>query len=362
MNQCLRRQAFQPVTYRWVYPYVTLSGRPVLQDILSFVQIHSRFKREDFAGEVLALLLREDPGQAVIRTLLRVSPFQGGDIEVVTRRTAEGCIPDVHLIYQGQTIGLLELKFWASLTRHQLSGRYFEVAPQVLFIVPKERTLAVQGELAELAMTHALRVLSWDTLLELIETSSADPRTRDERLFTGALQHLKEFCNVIEQEHFVPFTMEQLCTPLLDASTQHLVWLTREVIASAASSELVMTSGRLGAGFDSFFFYGQNVILNGFRVWLGYWPHAWKQEPSNGPLWVQFHGPEATTLRQTGTFRDGLRTLGNDLAFPLLTAASGGLNTQEDEVRAVLVALAGLSDRLALYKLADLSNQTNLTI
>ncbi len=312
----MRRVWTRPVTVALGYTLTSPFMEAVLQDILSFVQVHSRSKREDLAGEALALLLREDPGQAVLRTLLQVSPSLGGDIEVVTRRTAEGCIPDVHLIHQGHTIGLLELKFWASLTRHQLSGRYFEVAPQVIFIVPKKRKLAVQEELSELALTHALRVLSWDTVLELMDASSAEPTTRDERLFTGALEHLKEFCNVIEQEHFVPFTTEQLCNPLPDASTQHLVWLTREVLASAASSELVTVSGRLGAGFDSFFFYGQNVILNGFRVWLGYWPHAWKQHSSSGPLWVQIYGSDATVLRQTGAFGNGLRTLGNDLVFP----------------------------------------------
>jgi hypothetical protein len=40
-------------------------GTTFMQDLLSFVQSHARDKRENLAGEVLALLLREDGGHSL---------------------------------------------------------------------------------------------------------------------------------------------------------------------------------------------------------------------------------------------------------------------------------------------------------
>ncbi|WP_158819906.1 hypothetical protein [Granulicella sp. S156] len=319
-----------------------------MQDLLSFVQTHARDKRENLAGEVLALLLREEAGQGVLRSLIDTSSLDTVPIEVETQKGSAGCIPDIHLIQHGRTVALLELKFWASLTNHQLSGRYFEVAPRVIFIAPSERLLSLREELSELISKHSLVVLSWNDLLHRLEDAVVGDGAREERLFSGALEHLKEFCNVIEQEHFIPFTNDQLRNPIQDESIRHLVWLTSEVIASATTSQLIRESGRLGAGYDSFFFYGQNVLLRGFRVWLGYWPYAWKRSPSSGPLWVQFHGRDATTLALSGCFRDGIRAQGNDLAFPLYRSDNVVATSQQEEVQRVMDALILLANRLPL--------------
>lgn len=329
-----------------------------MQDLLSFVQNYARSKRENLAGEVLALLLREEPGQAVIRQIISGSSAAEAPIEVITQRVVEGCVPDIHLVQQGRTIGLLELKFWARFTGHQLSGRYLDVAPSVVFVVPKERIAAVQQELSELGSRRPLIVESWEDLLSRLASAAGGGDSHDERLFAGALDHLKEFCNVIEQKHFLPFTTEQLHTPTQDIATQHLVWLTREVIASATRAEIISEAGRLGAGFDSFFFYGQTVLLGGISAWLGYWPHAWRQAPTAGPLWVQFEGSHATTLMRSGSFGDGMRTIGNnDLAFPLFNAANESASSQEDEVQAIIEALAHLRGRVTKH-----SDQASPTI
>jgi len=317
-----------------------------MQDLISFVQTHARTKREDLAGEVLALLLREQAGQTVVRKLLAGSGATDDSIEVITQRTAAGCVPDIHLLQKGKTVGLLELKFGASLTVYQLSGRYFDIAPQVIFIVPEDRLHSLNEELSPLICKHSLALLSWNNLLAMLEKAEGGSETREGQLFVGVLEHLKEFCNVIEQERFDPFTSDQLCIPIQNASTQHLVWLTREVIASAAAAQVIKEAGRLGAGFDSFFFYGQNMLLGGFRGWLGYWPHAWKRFPAEGPLWVQFYGRDATTLAEAGSFTDGLRIMGNDVAFPLFTSSSGSFSSQEQEVEHVFTAITKLVERL----------------
>jgi hypothetical protein len=320
-----------------------------MQDLIGFIQNHPRSKREDLAGEVLALLLREEPGQTVLRTL--TLNYQEPAIEVITQRSTAGCIPDIHLVQDGKTVALLELKFWAGLTAHQVSGKYFEVASQVLFIVPEERLTSLQNELSALMAVQSLVLLSWKDLLGRLEGAKGPSETRDNRLFAAALYQLKEFCNVIEQEHYVPFTAEQLRMPVQDLLTQHCLWLTRESIASATKAELIKEAGRLQAGLDSFFFYGQNVILGGFRVWLGYWPYAWEKSPTNGPFWIQFHGPDATRLRQSNSFKDGISMMDNDLAFPLLKQSAGPHSTQEDEVSSITQAVLTLLERLNAHKL-----------
>ena len=138
-------------------------------------------------------------------------------------------------------------------------------------------------------------------MLEQAQELSESPEAH---LFDGALTHLKEFCQVTEREHFTPFTNEQLQSPVNDAHTDHLVWLTREVLRAGVTSELVVEAGRLGAGYDTAFFYGQNVIIGGVRLWFGYWPKAWRQWPHDGPLWLQVYGRDATSLLKTGAFRD----------------------------------------------------------
>jgi len=330
-----------------------------MQDLLSFVQTHARDKRENLAGEVLALLLREEAGQGVLRNLLENSTLDAAPIEVETQKGSAGCIRDIHLIQQGRTVALLELKFWASLTAHQLSGRYFDVAPQVFFIVPEERLISLWEDLSDLISKHLLVLLSWNDFLHRLEDAVVGDAAREERLFSGALEHLKEFCNVIEQENFIAFTNEQLRNPVQDESIRHLVWLTSEVIALATKSQLIRESGRLGAGYDTFFFYRQNVLLRGFRVWLGYWPSAWKRSPSGGPLWVQFHGRDATTLTVSGCFRDGIRIEGNDLAFPLFRSDKFAATSPQEEIQWVVEALTHLANRLPLAP-ADVPSEPQL--
>jgi hypothetical protein len=317
-----------------------------MQDLISFVQTHAKTKREDLAGEVLALVLREQPGQMVLRRLVLGSEAAEEAIEVITQRTAAGCVPDIHLVHHGKTIGLLELKLWASLTVHQLSGRYFDVAPVVLFVVPEERLPSLAEELSALISKHSLVLLSWTRLLAMLEKAEEGSDRRDRRLYVGALEHLKEFCNVIEQERFDPFTADQLRTPIEDVSAQHLVWLTREVITSAVAAQVISEAGRLGAGFDSFFYYGQNVMLGTFHGWLGYWPHAWKRFAAHGPLWIQFYGRDANAILGSGSFTDGLKVMGNDVAFPLFPSSKGPFSSQEEEVNQVAAAVGELVQRL----------------
>lgn len=289
------------------------------------------------------MLLREDPGQRVLRQLLKISEQSESAIDVITQRMVSGCIPDMHFVQGGFIRGLLEVKFWADFTEHQLSGAYCEAAPNVIFLFPEERIKkGIAGPAGEF-----VRFMSWQTLLQSLREAAGPSVTRDALLFSAALEHLWEFCDLAEQQRFHPLTVQEIGQPPQTELERHLMWLVREVISETTKAEIIREAGRLGAGFDSFFFYGQLVELGTCRVWLGYWPHAWKKKPELGPLWIQFSGPIATKMKQAGIFGDGNRVMDNDLAFPLLKASSGVRASQEEEVVAVAAELNRLKKRLA---------------
>lgn len=314
-----------------------------MQDLISFVQSHSRGKKENLASEVLAMLLREDPGQRVLRELLAISEKNDSEIDVVTQRMVSGCIPDIHFVQDGRLLGFLEVKFWADFTEHQWSGKYCVAAPQVIFLLPEER---IKKGVVLPTGTY-VRSLAWQGLLNLLQRAAGSDEMSDTVLFNAALEHLEEFCDLIEQKRFQPFTVQEIQQPPSDLGERHWLWLVTEVIGEAAKAAIISESGRLSAGFDSTFFYGQNVQLGTSRVWVGYWPHAWKKKPELGPIWAQFSGPIATKMKQTKVFVDGRRIMENDLAFSLFGVSGGTRSTQEEEVATIVDQLKSLKQRVA---------------
>jgi len=301
-------------------------------------------KREDLAGEVLVLLLREPAGQQALRKLLSSLGTEGSEFRVQIRKELEsGCVPDITLLQQGAKVAFLELKFWASLTKHQLSGGYY--TRPLFFIVPEERMAWFKKHVAGVKSQHPVAAHSWNDLLDLIKQSVRDGTTKRGRLFLGALEHLKEFCQVIEQEQFTPFTSEELGTFPLE-SERHLIWLTETVSAAAVKAGILADAGRPFASRDTFFHYGQYVRIGDFGAWLGYWPEAWKASPEDGPLWVQFTKENLQRLEASGQFQDGVVVQNDSLSFPLLRPEPFPAGSQQEECDRVVASLAKLADRL----------------
>jgi hypothetical protein len=317
-----------------------------MEDLISFLQAHPRGKREDLAGEVLAHLLREEPGQGLIRELLKEetseSPF-----DVETRRTIEDCVPDIHLVRDNKTIGLIELKFDAGLTANQSSGRYSELIGRVIFIVPEERTTS--SEFDQLISIAGVTLLSWREVCARLEEYATASNSRDSRLFLAELVHLKEFCKVIELQRFVPFSNDEITHPTFNvAAEEHLVWLTREVLRKAKQVELVQDIGKLTAGYDETFYYGQSITIHGYRVWLGYWPLAWRLYPSRGPLWIQYQGRNEKNFAESFPTHEAVRVPDSGMAWPLFEIGMNTPSTQEEEVEMILSKM-----KLAFSKLKD---------
>jgi hypothetical protein len=317
-----------------------------MKDLFGFIQGHARLKREDLAGEVLALLLREEAGQLALQKLLSGKCAEKSLVRVQTREgLVSGGIPDITLKQQGKVIAFLELKFWASLTEHQLSGTY--CTHPLFFIVPEERVASFEKRVAGLKAQHCVDVYSWNQLLELIEKSVVESNTDEGRLFIGALDHLKEFCRVIKEAQFTPFTNEELGRFVLDPE-RHLIWLTETVSAAAVREGIIDKARKLYTSRDSFFHYGQQARIADFDCWLGYWPEAWKESPANGPLWVQFVGRNELRLELSGHFTDGINIQDNSLSFPLFKPQPIEASSQQEEFDRVMASLKRLAERLRL--------------
>jgi len=305
-----------------------------MEDLISFLQAHPRGKREDLAGEVLSLLLREDPGQALLRELLKEDTDEAV-YDVKTRLAIEDCVPDIHLIRDRKTFALIELKFDAGLTANQSSGRYSELVGRVIFIVPEKRTSSTEFD--ALVSDYGITLLSWHDICAKLEQYAAVINNRDSRLFLAALVHLKEFCNVIEQRRFAPFSNEDLIHPKFDVSVEeHLVWITREVLLKTKQQGIFQDLGKLAAGYDETFYYGQPVTINGYRVWFGYWPLAWRRYPARGPLWMQYSGRDEKRFVDSFPKHEVLKVPDNGVALPLFVVGANAPASQEEEVREIL--------------------------
>jgi hypothetical protein len=305
-----------------------------MEDLISFLRAHPRGKREDLAGEVLALLLREEPGQALLRELLKEDTDEQ-IYDVKTRLAIEDCVPDIHLIRDQQTLALIELKFDAGLTANQSSGRYTELAGRVIFIVPEERTTS--AEFDALVSVYGITLLSWRDVCAKLGKYAMIGTNRDNRLFLAALVHLKEFCKVIEQRRFAPFSNEELIHPEFELTVEkHLVWLTREVLSKAKQRNVFQDLIKVTAGYDETFYYGQSVTLNGYRVWFGYWPLAWRLHPIRGPLWIQYSGRDEKRFLDSFPENEVFKIPDNGIALPLFVVVGNAPATQEEEVQRVL--------------------------
>ena len=306
-----------------------------MRDLISFVREHDTLKREDLAGEVLASLMRTEAGQKGIAQLLTEhnEPHAAAPIEIETRKQGiGGCIPDIHLIQGDLTIALLELKFWAGLTAAQSTGQYFKTSEHVFFVCPDSRVNDLEATLSKLPKSP--KVLSWKQLLEHITVAEDSQSRHQEHLFNSSLEHLKEFCDAVEKETFMPLTPEELHKPEIGVQTRHLIWLTRESLLLAAKEKIIDGTGIPRAGHDELFYFGQQVTMRGYPVWIGFWPYAWERSPSLGPIWAQFSGKHLNLLRSHIT---GLRTdVYNDLTVPLFAPNAKLALSQEEEVLIVV--------------------------
>jgi hypothetical protein len=317
-----------------------ISEEPTLQDLISFLQTNRAGKREDTAGNVLAALLREKPGQAVIRKLLDRDAASGA-INVNVRGKHAGSFPDIRLHASGSLIGILELKFDAGLTEAQLNGVYKDGCPRAILIVPENRIEELEKEHRD--SFHLFR--SWEWLINELDHNFHSDGENDHFLHLSTIAHLKEFCKIMEQSTFNPFTSEQL-RQSNGEFRKHITWLVTEIVTRAETEELVSIKPPKTlkwSMFEELDLYGRYVLLGDQEIWIGYWAKAWIQHSTSGPLWVDLLKSRLTSKNDISLFSIDDKPPNS---YPLLTAADAAPSSQ-DEVEHALSELRKL--KLAFY-------------
>jgi len=104
--------------------------------------------------------------------------------------------------------------------------------------------------------------------------------------------------------------------------------------------------GKLTAGYDETFYFGQSLTVNGYRVWFGYWPLAWRLYPPLGPLWIQYSGRDEKGVADSFPKGEVVKVPDNGIAVPLFLIGTNPPATQEEEVQVVLATMGQAISRL----------------
>ena len=284
---------------------------------------------ENLATELLAYFLRSAEETALQEFFahygLVLSESEIYQVRVQKQGQESRCIPDIQIQNQNGVIrAVVESKFQAGFTNHQPNSYIREIGEKglLLFVVPEERRrLAFEkllelsrsvfgnevdcsdtlGQTKALVRTRLLEVTSWEETLTLLQRilSKRSPDKARQRLVSD-IDQLRRFCKVAETETFKPLEVQQIQD---DAGTstllRHLTWITQELIATCIDKQIVQPVAlkvEIKVASDSSLFFGQNLELCGFKIWLGFWSRAW-EDLRKSPLWIEFFPQDLRTRR-----------------------------------------------------------------
>jgi hypothetical protein len=219
------------------------------------------------------------------------------------------------------------------LTASQSNGDYFkDAAVTTFFIAPKRRVDDLWRRLRPLNVGDRLDIITWDDFIEqMFKAVHSDDS--DFKLFDGALQQFRSFCDVIDKEQFEPFSSQQLEAGPDYSSERHLVWLVEEMLAEAKRDGSIPETGKPRPGMDDALYFGQSSIVIGpCKLWVGYWPKAWKEYRSRGPIWVWVEGGNTNGLLQTLHPVGALRGEDGKIWVPLFSPTEQTCASQQDEL------------------------------
>lgn len=285
--------------------HVIASREDAATDALAFIINHSKAARDAFSG-----ILRErvDGIAPVGKVQTQVLASGGGYPDLVGYDDCDGIV------------SLVEVKFWADPTEHQLATYWNELpldTPSLLmFLVPELRLKALwphlqEGmrrrghQIQEMMRSDAvflagdtqgprrMSIISWESLLNQIKG-----RVEKEEDSQAAFEitQLQGFADKVIANDF----------PQRDENLKRLI---ADAIARLEHSGWADTTG-LSWGEGSSY-YGKYVHLAGNLVWLGIEYRAWKQMP-NKPLWLLFFNRDYNTLSV-----DRVRSYLEDMTSPL---------------------------------------------
>lgn len=225
--------------------------------LLAHIASNFTSQYENVANSSICYILNEYPvSRQALKNVL------GGDVAAPIRYTAEEATesngrPDVTCKdAAGNTVVIIEGKFWANLTENQPNGYLRELASadgRLLFLAPDQRKESLKLELEKRMGDKDDRVLvrSWRDFLELIEIENN--KNHDSSL-SSDLNQLKALCQRMDVEGMPPLSSFDL-DPMNGRVSAHLADIIDECNSvlrhwkHADFSGLKMTSKKYGHGF-----------------------------------------------------------------------------------------------------------------
>lgn len=224
----------------------------------------------------------------------------------------DNSIPDlVGLDADGDSIVIIESKFWAGLTENQPVTYLKRLNPEkpsiLLFLVPSRRLETIWFELknrcedeginlndenrensyinAKLSDKNYLAVTDWITLLNFIETQldkNGDYVTKAD------LIQLKGLCEQMDEETFLPIDSQEI-SPMIARRNVDFCDIVDQVVTTGVAKGIFTSKGCRSAG--GLYYYGRYFLISDNYYFIQFNNQNW-YEVQNTPFWLICYGKE----------------------------------------------------------------------
>ena len=228
---------------------------------------------------------------------------------------------------KGKEVVLCEMKFYAGLTDNQPNGYLDRLIKEggkaLVFVCPKARQLSLWSKLKDLCEEKgrtlkdedgyritvdgiAMCVITWSEILEILTLTASS-------VAVSALPDIAQltgFCNMMDQDAFIPFTPEELGSEtarkedryanIVDAVTDKLDTM-KELDPCKKGKQNAWREG-----------YWRYINIKGHRIDIYYHRPAWKSSIAETPLWVSIFDENG---KQSAEYKKYFDTLKDDKRF-----------------------------------------------
>ncbi len=336
---------------------------PNSDTLLSFIAQRHTFGLEDVATDALSFILsRSAPARKAL------SEFLGDEhcpLPIAKAQTwladEHGATPDLALLDKdGNTVALIESKFWATLTHHQ-PVTYWRQLPSdkcavLLFLAPGERLDYLWCELEAKLHDAGHELGPAVKLAELKTVPSKDSRRRlmatSWQLLLGKMAQKAKECGDT-QASFEIAELQGLAASAIAGDRPTRDKNLKDLIAEAVkrveqsgwanTNELGVSSGIYFYHSRRIHYYGRYLRLAGAFAWLGIDYGAKKRMPDK-PLWLSFLGDSVELEKVRSKLKDlaetGLDWRSKEVYLPIVLPAGADLDKTLDSIVAQMERVA----------------------
>lgn len=252
--------------------------------------------RENLATEILVYVLERADSSALHSLLTESGVHLDPGLCLSLKRDRKGKTgrwrPDIQVLDEkGNCRALIENKFDARLTKDQLESYLSELMSddgRLVFVVPEKRKEEVQQLFRNTMGRGRVTVIPWRDFLGALKKALELPKPPSPLL--SDFVQLRRYCDVMEEQTFDPFDLEQIRDEVLSQPLHQLTWITADFIRECRKEKIVHALDKkdgLLANLeeDDSLSCGQDLAFCGALVWMGLWVRMWRKYRST-PLWI----------------------------------------------------------------------------